>query len=74
MDLFVIPSTPTQTVSMFYHHEHPMHVWDYDQSCFITSHDQEAEDEVELYLPPSMARWHHNCPHELREYECCVLT
>eukprot|EP00975_Prorocentrum_lima_P030856 6475469-Prorocentrum_lima.AAC.1 len=65
---------PTYMVSTFYNPEHPMHVWDYDQSCFVTSHDQEADDEVELYLPPSMAHWHYSCPHELQAYEHLVLT
>eukprot|EP00975_Prorocentrum_lima_P042382 8905266-Prorocentrum_lima.AAC.1 len=51
-----------------------MHVWDYDQNCFTTSHDQEAGDDVELYLPPSMVHWHNSCPHELQPDERLVLT
>eukprot|EP00975_Prorocentrum_lima_P043349 9099537-Prorocentrum_lima.AAC.1 len=51
-----------------------MHVWDYDQNCFITSHDQEAGDEVELYLPPSMAHWHNSSPHELQPDERLALA
>eukprot|EP00975_Prorocentrum_lima_P039132 8222471-Prorocentrum_lima.AAC.1 len=51
-----------------------MHVWDDDESCFITSRDEEEHGEVELYLPPSMAHWHCACPQELQADEQLVLT
>eukprot|EP00975_Prorocentrum_lima_P065471 12903656-Prorocentrum_lima.AAC.1 len=49
-------------------------LWDDDQRCFITSHDQEAGDKVELYLPLNMAHWHNSGPHELQADEQLVLT
>eukprot|EP00975_Prorocentrum_lima_P038640 8117098-Prorocentrum_lima.AAC.1 len=49
MELFVVPSVPTQMVSTFYNLEHPVHLWTYDQSRFTTSHDQEAGDETTKY-------------------------
>eukprot|EP00975_Prorocentrum_lima_P070251 12930939-Prorocentrum_lima.AAC.1 len=61
-------------VATFWDLEHPMHVWDDDQDCFITSYDQEASEEVEFYLPPNMAHWHNVCPHELQAYEQLALT
>eukprot|EP00975_Prorocentrum_lima_P065027 12900949-Prorocentrum_lima.AAC.1 len=61
-------------VATFWNLEHPMRVWDDDQSCFIASHDQEAGDEVEFYLPPNMAHLHGSCPHELQADEQLILT
>eukprot|EP00975_Prorocentrum_lima_P013145 2791286-Prorocentrum_lima.AAC.1 len=51
-----------------------MYVWDDDVSCFITSYDEEDNDEIELCLPPKMAHWHNNCPQELQADEQFVLT
>eukprot|EP00975_Prorocentrum_lima_P069412 12926244-Prorocentrum_lima.AAC.1 len=45
MALFVAPSQRTQMVSMFYNLEHPMHIWDGMQQCYVTSHDEETNDE-----------------------------
>eukprot|EP00975_Prorocentrum_lima_P056161 11776988-Prorocentrum_lima.AAC.1 len=74
MDLVVVPSIPTQMSAIVWNLEHLMHAWDYDHNCFITSHDPEAGDDIELYLPPSMAHWHNSCPHELQPDERLVLT
>eukprot|EP00975_Prorocentrum_lima_P037568 7901704-Prorocentrum_lima.AAC.1 len=69
MEFFVIPSQPTQMVSMFYDIESPMHVWDDTHHCYITSHDEETDCEVELYLPQHMAHWFPECPQELHADE-----
>eukprot|EP00975_Prorocentrum_lima_P071536 12938238-Prorocentrum_lima.AAC.1 len=42
--------------------------------CYITSHDEETNCEVELYLPQHMAHWFNECPRELHAYECLVFT
>eukprot|EP00975_Prorocentrum_lima_P032207 6763381-Prorocentrum_lima.AAC.1 len=36
-----------------YNIESPMHIWDGIQQCYVTSHDEEMSDEVELYRPVS---------------------
>eukprot|EP00975_Prorocentrum_lima_P046528 9725061-Prorocentrum_lima.AAC.1 len=69
MDFFIYYTAPVQMVATLWDIEHPMHVWDDDKSCFITSHDEEEDDEMELYLPPRMARWHSECPHEYQADE-----
>eukprot|EP00975_Prorocentrum_lima_P061705 12881411-Prorocentrum_lima.AAC.1 len=61
-------------VSTFYNLEHPMCVWDHVQQCFVTSHDEETECEVDFYLPPYVAHWFDNCPRELQADEHLVLT
>eukprot|EP00975_Prorocentrum_lima_P027841 5854194-Prorocentrum_lima.AAC.1 len=69
MEYIVFPSPPVQMVSVFYDIESPMHVWDTEHQCYITSHDEELNDEVELYLPPNMAHWFNKCHRELQADE-----
>eukprot|EP00975_Prorocentrum_lima_P018901 3982012-Prorocentrum_lima.AAC.1 len=59
---------------MFYNLEHPMHIWDGTQQCYVTSHDEETNGEVEFYLPPQLAHWFDKCPKELQACEHLVLT
>eukprot|EP00975_Prorocentrum_lima_P040803 8569495-Prorocentrum_lima.AAC.1 len=61
-------------VSMFYNIESPMHVWDDKHQCYITSHDEETDCNVELYLPSQTAHWFDKCPRELHADECLIFT
>eukprot|EP00975_Prorocentrum_lima_P028704 6029103-Prorocentrum_lima.AAC.1 len=72
MEFFSCPAAPVQMVPVLWNIEHPMRVWDDDASRFITSRDEEKHDKVELYVPPNMAHWHRNCPHELQSDEQLV--
>eukprot|EP00975_Prorocentrum_lima_P009099 1937484-Prorocentrum_lima.AAC.1 len=54
MDFFICSAAPVQMVAALWNIEHSMHVWDDDKSCFITSHDEEENNEVELYLPQEL--------------------
>eukprot|EP00975_Prorocentrum_lima_P032057 6732020-Prorocentrum_lima.AAC.1 len=52
-----------------------MYVWEEAFECYVTSYDKQELDtgEVELYLPPVMARWHESCLKPLNEDERLVL-
>eukprot|EP00975_Prorocentrum_lima_P002348 513040-Prorocentrum_lima.AAC.1 len=69
MEYIVFPTPPTQMVSAFYDIESPMHMWDATHQCYITSYDEELNDEVELYLPPNMPHWFSKCRRELQADE-----